>query len=731
MRYAVRVKPTFDFDVVLSFAKRFGTVYAVVPEIFLIGIETDPTDMAYLSEHIGVQGFSEDVESSCSYEPPNDPAWSSMWFASALSLLDAWGVSTGEGVSIAVLDTGIDPSHVDFQGRLLPGWCVVTDTANTAAVTTHGASTMGVAVANANNSAGAVGIAHGSYGIPIRVSTAADGKSSDVYFAAGVVKAVELGARVINVSFSNLTYSHSFLAAAEYARRKGAVVVGAMDNSDIEILAPASSGKDVIFVSGINSSFDRVYSRGEVLWVRAPQGIPAPSGTDSSYYTFSGNSAAAPVVAGVCALILSIRPDLGVADVRQILAQTADKKRISGSNGSYTTTDGHGLINAGAAVKLAQIWRPVGAESPRVAIVSPKAYESFAEEEAFQIEIATTDDVQVSKVELYIDGVLEQTLFEPPFVFNAYGSAGSRKLKAIAYDNLGQNSDSAEMWVRGFQSQMMTTVADFEYMLPPLTGNCEYEIRATYVNLGGLGPWSEWVPYVPADEPVKSFGAHFVEQTGDMPVIHYTHPHAGQRLECRFAGGAWSEVTQSPFTLSGLSGAGDLEFRVSNLTESSDPVLIGQFNLNRIYYVIYESHLAQPTAEQILAGQNALGQSASASGSEEASTATTLQQFLNAAVGLTPDTNYRIAFVGTDGVGFSNVVVSDTWKTLTTDTMLRAVVLSNGTIYELPNGQEGTGKKPLVLHEGTLRERLWVEGTPVVLDAGSLRTLTPDETLVI
>lgn len=733
MRYAVRIKPTHDFDDALSVVGRFGAIYAVVREICLIGLDTDATAISYLRDYPGIEAITEDVQSSTNGAAPNDPAWSGMWFASALGLLDAWDISTGEGVKVAVLDSGVNATHVDFSGKLLPGWCVITNTDTVTSVNVHGTYTTSIIVAKANNGAGAVGIAHGSMGIPIRVSTASDGASSDVYLAAGVIKAVELGARVISVSYTGLHDNPSFLLAAEYARRNGAVVIGAMDNAVTTITADASKGKDVIFVSGINSSFNRVYSNGSILWIRAPQGIPVASGTGSSYISsFAGNSAAAPVVAGVCALILAIRPDLGPADLRQILAQSANKKIISGSTGVYTTTDGHGLIDALGALKLAQIWRPVGAESPNVVFASPKSYQTFFEGEAVPVEIAAQDDVSISKVELYSGGTLLSTVYSAPFSFSVIGlTNGLHKLTAIAYDDLGQNSQSADLWVRIALSVDVASVSDYEYALPDLTGNGEYEIRARFTNFGGAGPWSDWVQYEAPDDSVESVSNHFVEFVENEWRVRYTHPHAGQQLQYRFAGGDWLQVLENPLSLAGLKGSGDLELRVANTTSSSPVTLVGSFNLNRIHYVIYDSALPEPTAAQIKAGVNALGVSASASGSEEARLTTGLQTFLSAAAGLVPDQSYRIAFVGTDGVGLSNVVVSEPWTTLSDGTMVRAIILQNGSIYVLPTGQEGTGKKPIVLHEGTLRERLWVEGIPVVLENGDLRTVEPHETLVI
>lgn len=737
MKHIVRVKPNFDFGEALKIIARFGTVYLTVPEIFMVGLDANEAAIAQLKTYIAVQSITPDESLSASFTP-NDPGWAGAWFAPAMGLEQAWDISTGVGVKIAVLDTGVNTTHVDLKNKLLPGWCVVTNTATVTQVYSHGTQATSIAVGEGNNSAGAIGVAHGSMGIPIRITTQADGKTTDLYIAAGIVKAVEMGANVVSISFGAPFTGLGFLQAAKYARQNGVVVVGAMANTLTEMNVDMSVARDAIYVGAVNSSFARSYGAGNIMLVRAPEGIPAAIGTGSSYTNFGGNSAATPVIAGVCALILSIRPDLGLADLREIIAMSANKTIIRNSQPSYTTLDGHGFVNALEALRLAQKWVPIGSGSPRVMITKPRVNETLFVENAVDVEVVASDDVAVSRVDLFLGSTKVGTSYSAPFVFSidvlSIGfSGGLNKLKAIAYDNLGQDSVSAEIDIRLAYGTHTTDTSASEFMIPSeLTEGAEYELRARFVSLAGAGEWSEWITYTVPDTAPAQITEYWIEDQGDKKLVHYVHPHAGQRLEYHLTGGEWQTVTSNPFVLPEFRGVADLDFRMATSTATSAPTSVGTFNFTRLYYVVYPAELFDPSASQIMLGNNSLDQPAVASGSEEALTSTGLQTLESYASGLAPGTPYRIAFVGTNGVGLSNVAVSDPWQTLPDGTIVRALVVENGQLAELPAGQENSGRKPVVVYQGALKERVWSEGDIVVVaDDGTLRGVADHETLVI
>lgn len=736
MNYIVKIRPTFDFDEALKVVSRFGSVYLVVPEILSIGLDTDSEAVANLRTYLAVEEVVPDKKISMS-AIPSDPGWGAMWFAPAMGLVEAWDISTGVGVKVAVLDTGVNVGHADLADKLLPGWCVVTNTNTVAAVKSHGTSATSIVV-GANNGVGMVGIAHGSMGIPIRITTDSSGDSSDIYVSAGIVKAVELGANVISISFSP-TYSGSATRlAAKYARQKGVVVVCAMPNDLNDDLVNPAFVQDMITVGSVDSTFSRIYGNGGIMLVRAPQGVPAASGTGSAYSTFSGNSSATPVVAGVCALILSVRPDLGLADIREIFKLSSNRNIIRNSEPTYTELDGYGFVDALEALRLARKWVSIGAQSPKVIISKPLPNEAFFYGEQAQIEVIASDDIAASSVDLFYNNEKIETAYSPPFVFTLDTEAlqlplGVGKLKAVAYDNLGQDSPKAEIDIRIGAQAAPVGASVLEAALPEfLTEGRAYEVRARFTSALGVGPWSDWLDYTTPSAPPVAVSEYRVEKSSVGFLVYYTHPHAGQSLEFRLGDGDWSPVTTNPFVVPQQQGVASLELRTASAIGATEAIFVDTLNFNRIYYVVYEAGLPEPTSEQIMLGQNGLGEVARAFGNEEALSSDGICSFVSGATGLAPGTPYRIAFVGTDGARLSNVAVSDAWETLSSGTIVRSLVVEDGNLYQLPAGQETVGRKPIVIYQGTLKEQAWSEGDHVVVGAdGALRCVADHETLVM
>ena len=105
-------------------------------------------------------------------------------------------------------------------------------------------------------------------------------------------------------------------------------------------------------------------------------------------------------------------------------------------------------------------------------------------------------------------------------------------------------------------------------------------------------------------------------------------------------------------------------------------------------------------------------------------------QFVPDASGLTAGTPYDLWAVWDDGVTTVGPVQGTWFATAAAGVSFRALILTDGTLRVLPVGQENTGKKPIVLLDGNLKERVGSEGVPIILDAGALRTLGQGESLV-
>jgi subtilisin family serine protease len=168
-----------------------------------------------------------------------DPYVRLQWGLRVTDAMRARPISTGAGAVVAVIDTGVDASHPDLDGRVLPGMDLVDDDADAADGNGHGTLVAGIIAAGATNGIGGAGVAPGAMILPVRVlDDEGIGRSSDV--AAGIRFATEQGADVINLSLaqdsgsdplSNLLADPSVDDAIVEAARGGATVVVAAGNS--------------------------------------------------------------------------------------------------------------------------------------------------------------------------------------------------------------------------------------------------------------------------------------------------------------------------------------------------------------------------------------------------------------------------------------------------------------------------------------------------------------------
>lgn len=264
----------------------------------------------------------------------SDPNVGSSWALPKIGAPGAWDVANGSGVTIAILDTGVDAAHPDLAANLVPGWNVYDNTADTADTHGHGTSVAGVAAATANNAKGSAGVAWGARIMPVRIS-APDGFAYWSTVAQGIYWAADHGAKVANISFNGISGSSSVQAAAEYMRGKGGVVVVAAGNSGgLENIAAHNALLSVAATDSgdVRASFS---SYGPYVDLAAP-GVGIYTTTrGGGYANGSGTSFASPVVAATAALMLSANRNLGAADVDRLLKSTALDLGAPGADDFY------------------------------------------------------------------------------------------------------------------------------------------------------------------------------------------------------------------------------------------------------------------------------------------------------------------------------------------------------------------------------------------------------------
>jgi type VII secretion-associated serine protease mycosin len=296
----------------------------------------------------------------------NDPAFSSQWGLDVANINEAQTISTGAGVTVAVIDSGSGPNP-DLSQNLLPGRSIVRgrigDLSADVDTVGHGTHVAGIIAGQRDNGIGISGIAPDTKILPIRIlDSRGDGSESDLVQA--IRLAVEQGVKVINLSLGGKTQTIALQLALEYAELNNVVVVAAAGNGGPIASTTYPAGNDLtLAVTAIDqtSNAPSFNQRGTYIDVAAPgvsicSTVRIDSSADPSrrcagagepYATMSGTSMAAAFVSGVAALIYSVRPDFTAAQVREIITTTAKDIGAEGRDETF----GAGLIDAYAIFK--------------------------------------------------------------------------------------------------------------------------------------------------------------------------------------------------------------------------------------------------------------------------------------------------------------------------------------------------------------------------------------------
>jgi subtilisin family serine protease len=373
---------------------------------------------------------------------PNDTYYANEWHLPKIGTPTAWDYAQGAGVTIAILDTGVDTSHPDLQSQIVPGWNFYDNNDNVADVLGHGTSVAGIAAAAGNNGAGVAAVSFRSKIMPMRVTdTSGNGFSS--LMAQAIIAAADNGARVANISFLGVSLSSTVDSAAQYMRSKGGVVVVSGGNTGALRTDPPRASLTVVAAtdsSDVRASFS---SWGDYIDIAAPGLGIMTTMRGGGYGSLSGTSAASPVVAGVYALMMSVKPTLQPASLDNILFSSALDLGTNGMDQYF----GYGRVRADAAVASAR-GAPTGdSQPPTVAIASPTGGTVTG---LVPVDVTAADNVGVARVELYANNVLKGTDTIAPYGFTldaAQYTDGPVNLQARAYDAAGNSASSSTVTV--------------------------------------------------------------------------------------------------------------------------------------------------------------------------------------------------------------------------------------------------------------------------------------------
>ena len=369
-----------------------------------LALTTDPELQARLETLLAIKSLRHDPQLEYA-EPnyrvramatPNDAAYQFQWHYPLIDLPAAWDTTAGSPeVVVAVIDTGILSGHPDLAGQLVSGYDFVRNVQSardgdgidpfpedqgdggTASNSYHGTHVSGTVAAAGNNGIGVAGVAYNARIMPLR-ALGADGSGTTydldqaIRFAAGLANdsgtLPAKAADIINLSLGGAPFSQASQAVYRQARSAGVIIVASAGNEASSRPSYPAAYDGVVGVGAVDAQRQRAsYSNtGSSIDIAAPGGNNAVDNNGDGYpdgvlstggvgtggdfgYTFlSGTSMAAPHVAGVFALMKSVNPNLGPADIDALLVrgELSDDLGQAGRDDLY----GHGLINAQRAV---------------------------------------------------------------------------------------------------------------------------------------------------------------------------------------------------------------------------------------------------------------------------------------------------------------------------------------------------------------------------------------------
>lgn len=304
---------------------------------------------------------------------PNDPLYAKQWHMRQIRAQEAWRWSTGRGVVVAIIDTGV--AYTDYKNfhrvedlentRFVPGYDFVNRSNYPCDDHAHGTHVAGTVAQSTHNGKGVVGVAFDSAIMPLKVLSSR-GFGSVAAISDAIHWAADHGAKVINMSLGGPIASTTMEQAVKYAHGKGVVVVCAAGNDGKPRVSYPAAYKESLAVSAVGPDEELTWysNHGSRVDLAAPGGvtrtrdgratpedgvlqntIAIQNPEKEEYAFFMGTSMASPHVAGAAALVASLgvtRP----AAVKALLASTARSKGPDGRARGY----GAGILDASRAV---------------------------------------------------------------------------------------------------------------------------------------------------------------------------------------------------------------------------------------------------------------------------------------------------------------------------------------------------------------------------------------------
>ena len=334
-----------------------NSIFSIEDNVYIVEGDRKVLDAL---QHSPLRKDTEYIEPNYIYhqlEVPNDPEYSKQWNLHTINVEQAWDETKGDGVTVAVIDTGVTKVPDLKLTKFVRGYDFVNDRVSANDDNGHGTHVAGTIAQSTNNGYGVAGIAYEAKVMPLKV-LAAGGGGTIADIAEAIKFAADRDVDVINMSLGGAGESHLMKEAIDYAYNKGVVIIAAAGNENRNAASYPARYPHVISVAATDAAGEKApYSNyGAGVDISAPGGSETakiiqntidPSTGESTFVGFQGTSMAAPHVAGVAALVKAS----GVSEPEQVLdVLKRSARRVQEDPLNHF---GAGHLNAAEAVKLA------------------------------------------------------------------------------------------------------------------------------------------------------------------------------------------------------------------------------------------------------------------------------------------------------------------------------------------------------------------------------------------
>lgn len=451
-------------------ASEIGTIPALDVRVIRVPARAADKLLAALQRNKDVE-YAEPDHVATAIGAANDPYFTAgnQWSLSKIEAPAAWDATVGSPeVVVAVIDSGVRSSHPDLSGKVLQGYDFINNDTDASDDNGHGTAVAGITAASTNNGIGMAGISWNSLILPVKV-LGADGSGSYSAMANGITWAADNGARIINLSLGGTSSSRTLQNAVNYAWNRNVILIAAAGNNGNNTAFYPAACKNVVAVSATDSSDRRPSwsNYGSYVDVSAPGVSVLTLSGSSSYAYWNGTSFSSPVTAGVVALMAAANPTLSNAGMVDALLTNSDDIGAAG----YDVYYGHGRVNARRAVASVVNTTPLDSTPPSLAISSPA--DGAVLGGTVNVNLSATDNVGVTKVELYIGGLPfgESSSATASFSWNTNNYLdGAYILEARAYD-AANNVTSSAITVNVRNSTVADTTAPLATITSPGDGS--------------------------------------------------------------------------------------------------------------------------------------------------------------------------------------------------------------------------------------------------------------------